>query len=59
MGHAEGATGPVKAHSGPAVRFPAMDDDGSIRGRLSRWRDLLLRRWRRVVIQGQQYWLPG
>lgn len=51
------AIGPWKVGSGPAVRFPA-EKRREVKGRRLRWRDLLPGRWRRVVIQGQQYWLP-
>lgn len=52
------AIGQPKVRSGPAVRFPA-EKRRAVKGRCLRWRDLLPGRWRRVVIQGQQYWLPG
>jgi hypothetical protein len=38
-------------------RQPAERPTG--KGHLPRLRDLLARRWRRVVIQGRHYWLPG
>lgn len=42
-----------------AVRFPATGKPRVVKRRLPRLRDLLPRRWRRVVIQGQHYWLPS
>jgi hypothetical protein len=44
-----------------AVRFPLPPDARQpANGPLPRLSDLLPRRWRRrVVIQGQHYWLPG
>ncbi|MEJ2208578.1 MAG: hypothetical protein P8129_06015 [Anaerolineae bacterium] len=42
-----------------AIRFPAPGERPGGKRRLPRLRDLFARRWRRVVIQGQHYWLPG
>ena len=42
-----------------AIRFPAPAERPTSKGHLPRLRDLLARRWRRVVIQGRHYWLPG
>jgi hypothetical protein len=43
-----------------AVRFPAFCPQESPKRLLPRFSDLFPRRWRRrVVIQGQRFWLPG
>jgi hypothetical protein len=52
-------TGPSKDSDKPVVRFPVPNKGRVVKGRLLRLSELLPRRWRRVVIQGQHYWLPG